>query len=135
MGEVTAVDLGGVPGDGLGVLDDELEGLALQEQPRVAGVGQLRRRRARGPLGLSGRRPGAASLLAGRRGLAAARRDGLGTPRGGLADLALHVGGLDADHPASSRAKASTFERSRMLVTSLAASRMASMRPSARSRS
>ena len=64
VGEVVAVDVLGHPADGLGVLDDELERLALQREPRVAQVGQRRRG---GPLG---HRPG---------------RGGAGGPRGGCA--------------------------------------------------
>ena len=54
VGEVVAVDVLGHPADRLGVLHDELQRLALQGEPRVAQVGQRRRR---GSLARAGRRP------------------------------------------------------------------------------
>ena len=114
VGEVLGVDVLGDATDHLGVLYDQLEGLALEHQPRVAWIGKLGGARRPGDAGW----PGSLSRAGG--GLRTSRW----TSTGSMPIM-----------PASSREKASTFDRSRIAVTSLAASRMASIRPSARSRS
>ena len=129
VGEVVGADLGGGAADRHRVLDDQLERLALEREPRVAQVGHRRARRRRPAAappapGRPAVRPLVLALVAPRRGRFAARRT---SARASSMSTPIM--------PASSRENASTFDLSRMLETSRAASRSASTRPSARSRS
>ena len=88
MGEVRAVDVPGGVADGRGVLDHQLERLALDREPRIAQVGELASRRLRG---LDGRLTGGVVGLLLR-----------GGPGGAVGRSAYLLAGLldvDADHP------------------------------------